>query len=64
MLKNVLLSEYNIRSKTYIHNVLLTLKPVIYPFRFEYHYQHGHALLEIFVYPSNKHVIYGPELNL
>ena len=47
-----------------IQNVLLTIKPNIYCFYLEHHYQHGFVLLEIFAYPSNKRIIYGPELNL
>ena len=47
-----------------IQNVLLTLKPNIYCFCLENHCQHGFVLLEIFAYPSNKRIIYGPELNL
>ena len=33
-------------------------------FYFEHHYQNGFVLLEIFAYPSNKRITYGPELNL
>ena len=47
-----------------IQNVLLTLKPNIYCFCLEHHYQDNFVLLEIFAYPSNKHKIYRPELNL
>ena len=43
---------------------LLTLKPNIYCFYLEDHYQHSFVLLEIFAYPSNKRIIYGPEVNL
>ena len=47
-----------------IQNVLLTLKPDMYFFCLEHHYQDSFALLNIFAYPSNKRIIYGPELNL
>ena len=44
-----------------IQNVLLTLKPNLYCFCLEHHYQHGFVLLEIFAYPSNDCIAYGPE---
>ena len=39
-----------------IQNVLLTLKPNIYCFCL--------VICVIFAYPSNKHIIYGPQPNL
>ena len=39
-----------------IQNVLLTLKPNVYCFYL--------IICVIFAYPSNKRVIFGPELNL
>ena len=46
-----------------IEDVLLTLKPNIYCFCIEHHYQDGFILLEMFAYPRNKRIIYRPELN-
>ena len=42
----------------------MTLKPNIYCFCLEHHYQHGFVLLENLAYSRNKGIIYGPELNL
>ena len=48
--------ECKTTSKTYIQNVLLTLKPVIYSFRTEHHFQHGllrSRFLRILAIPCN-----------
>ena len=39
-----------------IKDVLLTLKPNIYCFCYEHHYQHAFVLLENFAYPSNNRI--------
>ena len=48
--------ECKTTNKTYIQNVLLTLKPVIYCFRTEHHFQHGlfrSRFLRILAIPCN-----------